>query len=396
MTETHLPREKIQLNIGSFNIQGSLQKKTTYNDFKDFINNTDITVIQESWLQKGDKLKFKDYLFFKANRKKSKKAKRGSGGVLIFYKEQYAKGICRKKSSDEKHVIWIKCRKQFFGLHEDLYIAGCYFPPQKSGRKSEDIEDVSVFGKLEKDINRYSSLGKLLILGDFNARISNKVETLYENNIFDQGQGTPPKEDKIRIPSRISQDIKTNPYGNKLIQLCSNSNLLILNGRKLGDTHGSYTSHQPNGSSVVDLSMCSHDLYADISHFKVLEPTWLSDHCPTQSFINTDSFKDYYCQNDSSPVCDMPTKFKWTSQAGSKLARAAAQCKCLFEELVPGKDPTKEARALENILLTLAERNLTKITSTPVVETNNHKWMTDEIFRVKKTLKRHKICFSMI
>ena len=75
MTETHLPREKIQLNIGSFNIQGSLQKKTTYNDFKDFINNTDITVIQESWLQKGDKLKFKDYLFFKANRKKSKKAK---------------------------------------------------------------------------------------------------------------------------------------------------------------------------------------------------------------------------------------------------------------------------------------------------------------------------------
>ena len=52
-----------------------MQKKTTYNDFKDFINNTDITVIQESWLQKGDKLKFKDYLFFKANRKKSKKAK---------------------------------------------------------------------------------------------------------------------------------------------------------------------------------------------------------------------------------------------------------------------------------------------------------------------------------
>ena len=90
-------------------------------------------------LQKGDKLKFKDYQFFKANRKKSKKAKRGSGGVLIFYKEQDAKGICREKSSDEKHVIWIKCRKQLFGLHDDLYIAGCYFPPQKSGRKSKDI-----------------------------------------------------------------------------------------------------------------------------------------------------------------------------------------------------------------------------------------------------------------
>ena len=71
-----------------------------------------------------------------------------------------------------------------FGLQENSYIAGCYFPPQKSGRKSKDIEDVLVFGKLEKDIDRYSSLGKLLILGNFNAWIGNKVETLYESNIL--------------------------------------------------------------------------------------------------------------------------------------------------------------------------------------------------------------------
>ena len=73
-------------------------------------------------LQKGDKLKFKDYQFFKANRKKSKKAKRGSGGVLIFYKEQDAKGICRKKSSDKKHVT-LKSPQTKNTLHRYSFLA---------------------------------------------------------------------------------------------------------------------------------------------------------------------------------------------------------------------------------------------------------------------------------
>ena len=119
----------LQLTIGSFNIQGSLPKKATYKDFKDFLNTTDITVIQESWLTKGDKVNLNDYKSFKANRRKSKKAKRGSGGLIVLYKEKYAKGITREKSSDEKHVIWIKCQKdQIFRYDLDSFNInlGCF------------------------------------------------------------------------------------------------------------------------------------------------------------------------------------------------------------------------------------------------------------------------------
>ena len=87
--------ELLQLTIGSFNIQGSLPKKATYRDFQNFLRTTDITAIQESWLTKGDKVNLNDYKSFKANRRKSKKAKRGSGGLIFLYKEKYSKKISK-------------------------------------------------------------------------------------------------------------------------------------------------------------------------------------------------------------------------------------------------------------------------------------------------------------
>ena len=83
--------KKLQLVFGSFNIQGSLSRKSTYKEFTNFINSTDLTVVQESWLTKGEKFKLENFLSFKANRTKSKKAKRGSGGLLIAYKEIHKK-----------------------------------------------------------------------------------------------------------------------------------------------------------------------------------------------------------------------------------------------------------------------------------------------------------------
>ena len=56
-----------------------------------------MTVVQESWLTKGEKFKLENFLSFKANRTKSKKAKRGSGGLLIAYKEIHKKRYYQTK-----------------------------------------------------------------------------------------------------------------------------------------------------------------------------------------------------------------------------------------------------------------------------------------------------------
>ena len=63
-------------------------------------------------------------------------------------------------------------------------------------------------------------------------------------------------------------------------EFLNGNKMVILNGRKLGDTAGKYTCHKYNGSSVVDLALCNYDFYSKINHFKVAPQPWFTDHCP--------------------------------------------------------------------------------------------------------------------
>ena len=67
------------------------------------------------------------------------------------------------------------------------------------------------------------------------------------------------------------------------------ANLLSLNGRKVGDTIGRLTCHEYNGSSTVDLALCSWDIYNQIQYFKVLDPLWYSDHYPIKLTLQTEN-----------------------------------------------------------------------------------------------------------
>ena len=96
--------------------------------------------------------------------------------------------------------------------------------------------------------------------------------------------------ESVDIPTRNSSDQGKNSSGKRLIEIMSDANLLCLNGRKLGDTIGRLTCHEYNGSSTVDLALCSWDIYNQIQYFKVLDPVWYSDHCPIQLTIQTENF----------------------------------------------------------------------------------------------------------
>ena len=288
----------LQLVLGNLNIQISFATKISYPECSDFINKTDICAIQESWLRHKENFSLPNFKHFKANRKQSKKAKRGSGGIILLYNENLHKGISRQKSSDEKHTIWVKCDKGYFGLKEDLYVAAAYFPPQNSVCA---VTSETIFDKLEKDLSLYTSKGDVILLGDFNARVGIKSESTVENSSLFDSTGTKFDDSQQILPERNSQDIKTNTYGTKLLSLCSTSNLVVLNGRKLGDLNGKFTSHQHNGSSTIDLSLCSRDTYSKITHFRVLDPVWLSDHCPTLTYLNTGVLHDYYVKRTTKP-----------------------------------------------------------------------------------------------
>ena len=121
-------------------------------DCREFINRTDICAIQESWLRHKETVSIPNFKHFKANRKESKKAKRGSGGIILLYNDKLHKGISRQKSRDENHTIQIKCDKGYFGLKEDLYVVSAYFPPQNSQSSSNKTNCDTIFDKTRKGL----------------------------------------------------------------------------------------------------------------------------------------------------------------------------------------------------------------------------------------------------
>ena len=153
---------------------------------------------------------------------------------------------------------------------------------------------------------------------------------------------------------------KTNTYRTKLLRLCSTSNLVVLNGRKLGDLNGKFTSHQHNGSSTIYLSLCSRDTYSKITHFRVLDPVWFSDHCPTLTYLNTGVLNDYYVKDDQTPLQSLPTKFKWNAHSSHKFSEALGRSVTLFNELIKGNDTDHDVETFEKIFLAIAENTLVK------------------------------------
>ena len=47
-------------------------------------------------------------------------------------------------------------------------------------------------------------------------------------------------------------DVKTNRYKKSFLDMLLNTNMKILNGRKIGDLSGSYTCYEWNGQSLID------------------------------------------------------------------------------------------------------------------------------------------------
>ena len=85
-------------------------------------------------------------------------------------------------NTQNKNSVWLKLRKDKFDEPEDIFIGTFYLSPESYEKqmKSNYMDD------LEKEIFRFSSKGKVIIQGDFNARCANLQDTVEPSKIFDQ------------------------------------------------------------------------------------------------------------------------------------------------------------------------------------------------------------------
>ena len=82
---------------------------------------------------------------------------------------------------------------------------------------------------------------------------------------------------------RCSKDDKvSNHFGEELLMLCRDFNLIICNGLDRWKKSGNFTCNTYNGASVVDYVIGSQSLAERIDEFKIGEHIWdlKSDHNP--------------------------------------------------------------------------------------------------------------------
>ena len=263
------------LLIGTWNINGFRSKvfgnKFEQQDVQNIIKKYNIIGFTETHTSNDITLSLPGFSVpFTKNRPKIGSQKKLSGGIAVFVKDYLidSKSICQVQTNNQ-NVIWLKLKKEKFNEGEDIFIGTFYLSPEnyETNKKLNKKED------LEREIFKFASKGKIVLQGDFNARCSNLQDAVIFSKYFSENNDIIdiPTNSDPNIPKRNSSDTVSNTTGKKLIDLCIMSDLNIVNGRKNGDLFGEKTCFRWNGSSLIDLVICSSSLFTTISYLQVGE-----------------------------------------------------------------------------------------------------------------------------
>ena len=247
--------QSTKLKICYWNIHGtkskSIQNKLCDTEFLENLANSDIVALSELHTESTD-ISLPGYKLVKQKiRVKKHKGPKISGGLAIFIKE-HLYDLAHVIPNTSENSIWLKL-KQKSPNSSDLYFGTFYVSPDNAQNKtkkrgSKNKMKTDLFELLNEEINKFRNKGTILIKGDLNAR-TGRTEDFIRHDKFDKDLDI---ENDYNLPLRNSEDTTTNTRGNELLDFCKTNDCVIVNGRKIGDIFGKYTSHQWNGSSLVD------------------------------------------------------------------------------------------------------------------------------------------------
>ena len=182
--------------------------------------------------------------------------------------------------------------------------------------------DVDFFNLLQNDIDDFHSQGKVMLCGDWNARVGNGARPDYV--VCDRFIDYIDDEDYLPdIPlQRQSMDNVCNSHGLKLLDLCKATSLRIANGRLGNDCPvGTFTYSSRNGCSVIDYLILSQQDFSCINDFQVQSFCEWSDHAPLSYNVVCRTVSDK--SNDP----QYSTRIKWDSSLRDDYRR------CLISKL---------------------------------------------------------------
>ena len=198
-----------------------------------------------------------------------------SGGVGFLIKNELKDGVEIIRNKLNADYIICRLKKEFFKQPKDIYLVNAYARPINSSKANVDKSGSDIMDEVETIINDLREQGEIIL---FNSRIGEQTGMIKD----DSNNFLPVPEDleTDSYQQRCSQDKKTNTYSKQFLNLVTHNQLIILNGRTLGDFKGHFTSIQPQGCSVVDYFAVSKSIQSNVNYLRVKELTEYSDHKP--------------------------------------------------------------------------------------------------------------------
>ena len=155
--------------------------------------------------------------------------RRYSGGISVLDKKNFRKGVTFF-SSKSNELVWWKLDKMFFNMEENICVCSVYIPPSNSKYFSKTEKDP--YDELQAQILHYSRLGKIILMGDFNARKGSLSDSI-ENGLLNDFQFTGDSDQtdihlgNEKFGKLHSLDQNTNKYGRSFINIWSSNRLSI-------------------------------------------------------------------------------------------------------------------------------------------------------------------------
>ena len=193
------------LRVGSWNFSG-LCSQRKQKEVSEVLNKLklDIVAAQESWEREDSVIEVQGYKWFGEPRK-IQNSKKGEGGVGFLIREYLLAEVEFNTNINLEESAWIKVRGG--RGKESLYIGCVYMPTTTASVSMMD----ACYKNLKEDVLIFKENGKVMLLGDFNARVGTASEIDEVIGMF--GEET------------------SNNNGEKLVSFLTEVDLVSCNGR---------------------------------------------------------------------------------------------------------------------------------------------------------------------
>ena len=269
--------------------------KIGMDDFFSCVNMYDVVFISETWANEMSEIGIEGFSQpFCKFRKRKRFAKRDSGGLSVYFRKEFIAGVEEIEWVFEDGLLF-KLKGSFFGWTEDIYLFCVYMRSDRSTR--ENINDgINCYDELMEQLTRVPNNADIIVVGDMNARVSNKKECFLELAMPNNGKESEnctgwmetvsermiTEEDLIMNDMSITRenmDKTLNDYCYRMMNMCNAADLCMLNGRAFKDKGiGNFTFCNEKGMSTIDFVLVSKYALYKICHFEVSPFIIFSDH----------------------------------------------------------------------------------------------------------------------